>query len=78
MKELSERMRAQAARGLVPPKFVFAPVEADARRVISGAPFDAGADSAVWADFQKKVGALEAPADEKARLLDEARAALGR
>ncbi|ATB38620.1 lipoprotein [Cystobacter fuscus] len=76
MKEISERMRAQAARGIVPPRFVFAPVEADARRVLSGAPFDTGADSAVWADFQKKVGALEAPADEKARLLDEAREAL--
>jgi uncharacterized protein (DUF885 family) len=76
MGEISERMRAQAARGIVPPKFVFAPVEADARRVISGAPFDNGPDSVLWADFKKKVGALEAAADVKAGLLDEAREAL--
>ncbi|MET0405242.1 MAG: DUF885 domain-containing protein [Cystobacter sp.] len=76
MREVSERMKAQAARGILPPAFVFKPVESDARKVISGAPFDAGADSALWADFQKKVGALDAPADVKTQLLGEAREAL--
>jgi uncharacterized protein (DUF885 family) len=76
MREISERVRAQADQGIVPPKFVFAPVRADARKVITGAPFDTGSDSTLMADFRKKVGALDAPAEVKARLIADASAAL--
>ncbi len=76
MSEVSANVREQAAMGIVPPKFVFAPVRADARKVIAGAPFDDGADSTVLADFTKKVNALSAPAGEKQRLIAEARSAL--
>jgi uncharacterized protein (DUF885 family) len=76
MREISDRARAQAARGIVPPRFNFAPVRADARRVIAGAPFGAGPDSTLLADFRKKVTALEAPAEVKARLIAEASEAL--
>jgi uncharacterized protein (DUF885 family) len=76
MGEIGERIRARADQGIVPPKFVFAPVRADARNVIKGAPFDAGADSTLLADFRKKVTALQAPADVKARLIADASAAL--
>jgi uncharacterized protein (DUF885 family) len=41
-----------------------------------GAPFDAGDDSPVWADFQAKVAALELSREERQLLLDQARAAL--
>lgn len=76
MGEIATRLRTQAANGVVPPKFVFAPVEADARKIISGAPFDGGADSALLADFKKKVDALKVAADVKARLIEDARSAL--
>lgn len=76
MGEIMTRARAQAANGIVPPKFNFAPVRADAKRVIAGAPFEAGADSTLLADFRKKVDKLDAPADVKARLVADATAAL--
>ncbi|MGA9582177.1 MAG: DUF885 domain-containing protein [Allosphingosinicella sp.] len=76
MREIGVRARAQAEKGIVPPKFNFAPVRADAKRAIAGAPFGAGADSPVLADFRKKVDALDAPADVKARLIADASAAL--
>jgi uncharacterized protein (DUF885 family) len=76
MGEVGARMRSQAEQGIVPPKLVFAPVRADARRVIAGAPFGPGPDSTLLADFRKKVAALDAPAEVKARLVAEASAAL--
>lgn len=76
MREINAEARAQAAKGIVPPKFNFAPVRADARRAITGAPFGAGADSPLLADFRKKVEALDAPAEVKARLIADASAAL--
>jgi len=76
MSEISTRVRAQAEKGIVPPKFNFAPVRADAKRAIEGAPFGAGADSPLLADFTKKVNALEIAPAEKARLIGDARTAL--
>jgi uncharacterized protein (DUF885 family) len=76
MSEVSANVRQQAAMGIVPPKFVFQPVRADARKVITGAPFDNGPDSTVLADFTKKVNALTAPPEEKQRLIASAREAL--
>jgi uncharacterized protein (DUF885 family) len=76
MREITTRARAQAEKGIVPPKFNFTPVRADAKRAIAGAPFGAGPDSPLLADFKKKVNALEAPSEVKARLIAEASAAL--
>ncbi len=76
MREVAATMREQAAAGIVPNKVNFAPARNDARKVITGAPFDQGADSTLLADFSKKVAALDAPADTKAKLLADARAAL--
>ncbi len=76
MREIGAQARSQADKGIVPPKFNFAPVRADARRAIAGAPFGAGVDSPMLADFRKKVEALDAPADVKARLIADASAAL--
>ncbi len=76
MREVSAKMRAQAAKGIVPPQMVFAPARADAKKILVGAPFTAGPDSTVMADFAKKVAALDAPAATKDKLLADARTAL--
>ena len=76
MKEVAATMREQAAAGIVPNKVNFAPARNDARKVITGAPFDNGPDSTLMADFSKKVAALRAPTEVKAKLLADARAAL--
>jgi uncharacterized protein (DUF885 family) len=76
MNEISANMRRQTAMGIVPPRFNFAPVRADAQRVLTGAPFGGGDDSAVFADFKAKVGRLEAEDAVKARLIADAREAL--
>ncbi len=76
MQEVATTMREQAARGIVPPKMVFKPAREDAAKVIKGAPFAPGSDSTLLADFRKKVTALNAPAAEKAGLIDDAEAAL--
>jgi uncharacterized protein (DUF885 family) len=76
MREVAATMRAQAAAGIIPNQVNFAPARADAKAIVTGAPFDGGPDSTVMADFAKKVTALDAPAATKTRLLTEAQAAL--
>ncbi|MGR4891632.1 DUF885 domain-containing protein [Sphingopyxis sp. LARHCG72] len=76
MREVAATMREQAAAGIVPNKVNFAPARADALKIVTGAPFDGGADSTLRADFRKKVDALNAPAATKAKLLADASAAL--
>ena len=72
MTEADER----AAAGVLPPRWVYPFVIRDAENVISGAPFEAGPDSALFADFKKKVGALNIADGEKARLINSGRRAL--
>jgi len=76
MGQVATTLKARAAEGVVSPRFVFAPSIENTRNVITGAPFDGGADNPVWADFQKKVGALDADQAAKDQLLTSARAAL--
>ena len=76
MSEITANMRLQAGMGIVPSRFNFAPVRADAQRVLAGAPFAAGADTPVFADFKSKVAKLEAPQADKDRLVAQAREAL--
>ncbi len=76
MREVAATMRDQAKKGIVPPKMVFKPAREDARKVITGAPFDTGADSTLLADFRKKVGALKIADAEKAALIADAEKAL--
>jgi uncharacterized protein (DUF885 family) len=72
------RAEAQAARGILPPKFVYPLLIESCREITSGAPFTAGEKkSALLEDFEGKVAALK-DADEatKAQLLADARVAL--
>lgn len=76
MDEITASMRRQAAMGIVPPRFNFEPVRADARRVLAGAPFTQGQDTPVFADFKAKVAKLDIAEAERARLIAQAREAL--
>jgi uncharacterized protein (DUF885 family) len=66
----------RAARGFLPPKWVYPFVVSDARNVLQGAPFDRGPDSTLLADFKTKIGALQLSPDETNRLTTAATAAL--
>jgi uncharacterized protein (DUF885 family) len=76
--QLIDGVKTRAAKGILPPKFVFGLVLESCREVVTGAPFDAsGKDSALWTDAQEKINALkDADAATKAALLADARAAL--
>ena len=76
MREIGAILRDQAERGIVPPRFYFQPVREDGRRILQGAPFTAGADSAIFADFKAKVGRLDIAQSEKDRLIAAASEAL--
>ena len=70
------RTEAQFASGVTMPKFVYEKVAAASRNVISGAPFEDGADSPLWADIKSKIEKLDTTDDEKDALLAEAKDAL--
>ena len=46
------------AAGILAPRFALEGTITQARALVTGAPFTAGADSAVWGDLQRKVDAL--------------------
>lgn len=75
--QVVESIDIAASKGIVPTSFSFDPVITDAKNVIKGAPFDdTGEDSAIFADFKGKVEKLDISGKEKARLINEATAAL--
>ncbi|AKC86759.1 DUF885 domain-containing protein [Pseudoxanthomonas suwonensis] len=78
--QLLERGRAATAQGIRPPKFAYEGVIDQSRKIITGAPFTAGADSALWADAQAKADALakagKVTPERAAELKQQARAAL--
>jgi uncharacterized protein (DUF885 family) len=75
--QLFEGLNIREAAGIVPPRFVFPRALESCRNIISGTPFsDTGEDSALLADFKKKVDALELEEPLKRRLIHLATAAL--
>jgi uncharacterized protein (DUF885 family) len=77
MGTLVARSNASAARGIMPPKFIFDYVINDSTNLLKGAPFtDGGTDSPMWADAQAKINSLSTDEATKTRLKAEARAAL--
>jgi uncharacterized protein (DUF885 family) len=56
--QLTERAEGNAARGVRPPYFAYDIVIAEAKKLIDGAPFTDGADTALWADGKAKIAAL--------------------
>ncbi|MGX6648120.1 DUF885 domain-containing protein [Maricaulaceae bacterium MS644] len=73
---LVERALARAENDVRLPLFAYPRLEAGARALISGYPYEEGEDSALYADFKEKVEALELEADAEAALLADARTAL--
>ncbi len=69
-------MRHAEARGITLPHFSYPLLLADARQAVKGAPFDGGDDNTIFADFKGKVGKLNIGAEDKARLIGEAKTAL--
>lgn len=74
--QLEAELALRAEKKIIAPKFVFPYVISDSQNIITGAPFDNGEDSALWADFQRKVSQLAITEDEKNQLLAEAKSAL--
>lgn len=67
--QLAQAQRA-AAKGVRMPRFAYEQASLDVRRVTTGAPFDGGPDSALFADAREKITALKARG-----VIDEPRAA---
>lgn len=76
MNEIAVDFAARTDKETLTPQMVFERALPDARNVIIGAPFTAGPDTPIWADFQAKVGKLDIDASAKTKLLDEGKAAL--
>ncbi|HEY0863044.1 MAG TPA: DUF885 domain-containing protein [Lacunisphaera sp.] len=76
--QLMDKAEVRAAKGIMPPKFVYGLVVDSCREVIAGAPFDqSGKKSALLEDIEGKIAALkDVDAATKASLLADATAAL--
>lgn len=69
-------LERRASAGFHMPKSVYPLLIQGAERVISGAPFDDGADNPIWADFKRKLDGLDVPENDKAKLAARVRVAL--
>ncbi|MFC3031993.1 DUF885 domain-containing protein [Pseudoalteromonas fenneropenaei] len=74
--QLTADLETRAQKGIIAPKFVFPHVIESSQNIIKGAPFEAGDDSTLLADFKRKVNALEISDAEKAELINKANDAL--
>ncbi|WP_395338590.1 DUF885 domain-containing protein [Ningiella sp. W23] len=74
--ELEKGLDKRAEMGILAPKFVYPYAISDSRNLLSGAPFDGEGDSALLADFSKKVDALNIEDSEKLSLSMELQTAL--
>lgn len=73
MGQTIENAKASEAMGVMAPKFSLVKMFPDIRSVISGAPFEEGKpDSAIFADFKKKVGELKIDQSAKDELIARA------
>ncbi|MDP9141017.1 MAG: DUF885 domain-containing protein [Pseudomonadota bacterium] len=80
MQQLLAQTQDYAKQGIRPPRFAHEGVLEQSRKIIAGAPFGKGEDSAIWADVQADIDALAEKrliSTERATALkNEARAAL--
>ncbi len=65
-----------AEAGIYPPKFTYDYVIRDSRNLVTGAPFDGGADNAIWDDFKTKLAKTNIAPEEQERLKAAAKQAL--
>ena len=77
MRQAIAQSRAQADKGIMPPKWVYPYVLNDAQNVVAGYPFTTGGqDAPLYADIKAKVTKLAISEAEKADLLARAKTAL--
>lgn len=74
--QLKEILLKRADKGVLAPKFTWPQMINASQNIISGAPFDAGDDSTLWADFNKKIAKLEADDATRQQLIESAKSAL--
>lgn len=74
--QLQDILVKRADKGVITPKFTWPEMINASQNIISGAPFDDGEASTIWADFNKKIAKLDTDEDTKQQLLDDAKAAL--
>ncbi|WOX05102.1 DUF885 domain-containing protein [Microbulbifer pacificus] len=75
-KQLAANLKERADAGVIVPKFVFPYVISDGKNLITGAPYDVGKDSTLYADFKGKVEKLNISDEEKAALIEKAKTAM--
>lgn len=75
-KQLAENLNARAEMGIIAPQFVYPYVISDSQNIITGAPFDNGEASTLWADFNNKLTALNLGAEQHKALSDAAQQAM--
>lgn len=74
--QLVEQLKLREDKGIIAPKFVFEHVIRDSKNILVGAPFDEGKDSTIFADFSRKVNALDIGDAEKSALIADVKDAL--
>ena len=77
MNQVIDRLKLRASKGIIPPRFVFPQVLKDIDNILTGAPFEAGGeDTAILADFRKKISAIYLTPSEAEALIAEVETAL--
>lgn len=74
--QLGENLKLRAEKGIMAPKFVYPYVISDSKNIITGAPFDDGEASALWADFTGKIDNLDIDDSQMATLISDAESAM--
>lgn len=74
--QAEERARAQAAEGVLLPRFVYDKIAGPSRNIITGAPFTEGDDSPLLKDFKAKTADADLTPALRDSLIEEASAAL--
>lgn len=76
MAQVVAELERQEAAGVRPPRFVYPLVTGPCENLLRGAPFEAGEDSPLLADFKAKLGGSQVPGEERAALIQRAETAL--
>lgn len=76
MQQLIEQLKQREQRGIIAPKFVFKHVIRDSNNILVGAPFEAGEDSTLLADFIGKINKLTLTEAQKQQLTKDLKTAL--
>ncbi|MCC5878813.1 MAG: DUF885 domain-containing protein [Idiomarina sp.] len=74
--QLAENLNIRADKGIIAPQFVYPYVINDSQNIITGAPFDDGEASVLWADFTSKLESLELDESQHETLMTAGRQAM--